>query len=152
MRKFNFMKRKEIKNFLKDIKEYYGVEFSKDYLFILRDSKIYICSKEFLNLDTKNVNINTLGLYFCKIEKDGIRLSIEGSQILKPKKNIIEINEEESRKWLSGSDLEISKELKGFLVVKSNKDFIGTGKAKEGKLLNYIPKYRRITSKVQVFD
>ena len=88
-------------------------------------------------------------MYFCDLENE-IRLSIEGSQIIGPKaaKNVVEINEEQTKEWLKGEDLEIDgkSNYSGFVIIKHNADFLGTGKYKENKILNYVSKSRRISS------
>jgi len=32
----------------------------------------------------------------------------------------------------------------GFVIIKHNKDFFGSGKFKDGRLLNFLPKIRRL--------
>ncbi len=96
--------------------------------------------------------VERVGVYFAKLvkEKDGtesIRLSIEGTQILKDqiKKNIFEIPDSKTAEaWMKGRELNISTGKKGFLVMKYKDDFLGTGKASEEKITNFIPKSRRL--------
>jgi NOL1/NOP2/fmu family ribosome biogenesis protein len=88
-------------------------------------------------------------MYFCEIDRQGIRLSIEGSQIVGPKavQNVVEISEEEAKRWLKGEDLEKEcKDCNGFVILKHNKDFLGNGKYKNGRILNYVGKARRISA------
>ena len=75
-----------------------------------------------------------------------LRLSIEGSQIMGPyaKKNVLELSKEASRDWLKGRDLAVETDCSGFVIVKSGDDFMGCGKVKDNKLLNFVPKIRRI--------
>jgi len=151
MKKLRFLNKKETKSILKKIKEYYGDTFSIEHIYsITPENKIFIISKEFSNFRFDRLKINTLGLYIAKLEKDGIRLSIEGSQIIKPTKNILELNQEQSKNWLNGQQLEIKSDEKGYKVIKLGNDFLGTGKLTENRLINYIPKYRRIYSKVKI--
>ena len=86
-------------------------------------------------------------MYFCDLE-NGIRLSIEGSQIIGPKatKNVVEINDEQVKQWLKGEDLEIEDKnnYSGFVIIKNKNDFLGTGKIKDNKILNYVNKGRRV--------
>jgi NOL1/NOP2/fmu family ribosome biogenesis protein len=84
-------------------------------------------------------------MYFCEIDNLGMRLSIEGSQIIGPKatKNILEINDEQTKQWFKGEDLEMNGNFSGFLIIKYKDDFLGTGKYSNGKILNYIHKNRR---------
>ncbi|MCX8172837.1 MAG: hypothetical protein N3D09_04410 [Archaeoglobaceae archaeon] len=86
------------------------------------------------------------GIYFGKIEKDGLRLSIEGSFIVGrvAKKGVVELEDEKALKWLSGEDIESS--YKGYCILKWGQYYIGCGKG-NGKLIkNYVPKDRRLKS------
>ncbi|MBC7094569.1 hypothetical protein [Thermococcus sp.] len=89
------------------------------------------------------------GLYFGKIESDGIRLTIEGSFLVGPKatKNVIEVGEEDAKLWLSGKDLKTSTEMRGWVILKWGLYYLGCGKAKDGIIKNYVPKERRINLK-----
>ena len=75
-----------------------------------------------------------------------LRLSIEGSQLIgkAAKKNVVEISDCQVKKWLFGNDIEIGTACEGFVIVRNKNDFLGTGKIKDGVLLNFIPKTRRI--------
>ena len=102
------LNKKQVSHILNELKGYYGIkELDIDYSFFQNKDKIYLISKEFRNLNTKDLRINNIGLYFLDIEK-GLRLSIEGSQIIgkKATKNIHELNDQEIREWLRGYDLE----------------------------------------------
>ncbi len=85
------------------------------------------------------------GLYFGTIEKEGIRLSIEGSFIVGrlAKKNVIEVDDETAKKWMSGEDLELP--VKGYIILKWRKFFLGCGKGNGKIVKNYVPKERRIS-------
>ncbi len=95
--------------------------------------------------------IERLGVYFAKIDEstNDIRLSIEGTQILKEQisKNIFEIPDEHVEDWMKGHELNIQTGMKGFVVMKHKDDFLGTGKASENKIGNFIPKNRRLKEK-----
>lgn len=152
MPKLKFLNKKETRQILNNIKDHYGTTFKENYIFLKNNQeKIYIINKYFAKLDTKHIRLNNIGLYVAKIEKAGIRLTIEGSQLVKPIKNTIKITKQQQKKWLNGQELDIDKKLDTYLVVKSGKDFIGTGKARDGKLLNFIPKRRRIISEVKIY-
>ena len=97
--------------------------------------------------------IERVGAYFAKITDDKgvrrIRLSIEGTQMLKKqiKKNILEISEKDAEEWMKGHELYIKTGKRDFLIMKHNDDFLGTGKASENKIGNFIPKSRRLREK-----
>lgn len=95
--------------------------------------------------------IERIGVYFAKKdERDGtLRLSIEGTQIFKDQinKNIFELSENQVEPWMKGQELNIKTGKKGFLVMKYKENFLGTGKASEEKITNFIPKNRRLKEK-----
>ncbi len=97
------------------------------------------------------VPVEKIGVYFAKIINDDIKLTIEGSQILKNQisKGIFEISSEQSEEWMMGGELNIKTGLKGFVIIKNREtgDFLGCGKASESKITNFIPKSRRLKSK-----
>ncbi len=86
------------------------------------------------------------GVYFARIESDGIRLTIEGSFLVGPKatKNVVELDDERARRYLAGESVEIDGSLYGWVIVRWRDYFLGSAKAKEGKLINYVPKERRL--------
>ena len=117
-----------------------------DYLFFQKREKFYIISKKFKDLNIENLNLNSLGLYIAKKENTGIRLSIEGSQIIGPYCNKNILNLKNPNEWLQGKDITTNKKLKGFVIIKHKKDFLGSGYYKKNKILNFIPKSRRISN------
>lgn len=147
---------KKTKELLKILESQYGTDYSsliKNYiLYINKDNKIFIINKEFSQLDTSKVRINSLGLYLGELHNNQLRTSIEGSQLLgkDAKKNVIEIDISQKRAWLRGKDMEIKHENTGFLIVKCKTqdgiDFLCSGKVKSNNLMNFIPKNRRIAS------
>ena len=151
MLELKIMNSKEIKEIYKLIENQWGAKIKLDYAF-LKNSKdrIFIVNKELSKLDLSKLRINSAGLYFCEIDDKGIRLSIEGSQIIGSKaiKNIVEITNDQAKQWLKGEDLEINGDYKGFVILKQNNDFLGSGKYKNGKILNYVNKGRRVLSSI----
>ena len=93
--------------------------------------------------------VERVGIYFGKEVNDKIRLSIEGTQLLSSQitKNIFELNEQQAEEWMLGRELQIITEKKDFLVIKYKNHFLGTGKASELKISNFIPKNRRLKNK-----
>jgi NOL1/NOP2/fmu family ribosome biogenesis protein len=139
---------KEVKEIKKKIFEQWGTEFKTDFAFLLSSKdRIYLVSKDVSKIDYAKMRLQVVGVYFGEIMDNGeLRLSIEGSQLIgkEATKNVVEI--EEVKQWLFGNDLQIQTECTGFVIVKHNNDFMGTGKVKEGMLLNFVPKIRRVTS------
>ena len=135
---------KERKLFLKALEKQFGFREPIRYDLFIRKDKIYAMCKEFSSANLKNLNINSIGLYIAKKEKNRIRFSIEGSQIIgsKSTKNIFEVTSPED--WLQGKDIENKSILKNFVLIKYKNDFLGCGFCKNDKVLNYIPKSRRL--------
>ncbi|HLC66879.1 MAG TPA: hypothetical protein VJK52_04525 [Candidatus Nanoarchaeia archaeon] len=110
--------------------------------------RLYLITGDFGRIPPRTLNLDAAGLYFGELRNEELRLSIEGSQLIGPPatKNIAEIDPMTMRKWLKGEDIPWSGPGEGFLLIKCGRDFCGTGKLKEGKILNFVPKARRILS------
>ena len=144
MFKLNKLTNKEVNSVLRKIQERYNSNpIQNNYAFFInKKNKIYIINKKFLKAKIK-ANLDTLGMYFCKLEKDGIRLSIEGSMLIKnPKTNVIKLNKEQFESYMGGNDLEIQTK-KGYVLLQYNKKIISCGKAIENNIQNFVPKARR---------
>lgn len=147
MPQLKILNNKEIKEICKLIEKQWGAKPKLDYGFLQNNkNRVFIISKDISKIDLSKLRLNSVGMYFCEIDDKGIRLSIEGSQIIGPKatKNVVELNEEETKKWFKGENLEIKGDYSGFLIIKNNNDFLGTGKYSNGKILNYVGKSRRV--------
>jgi len=97
----------------------------------------------------KTFVIERIGVYFAKEQNGEVRLSLEGVHLLKDQiiKGIFELDEKQADEWMHGSELNLETGKKGFLVMKYKEYFLGTGKASEKKISNYIPKNRRLKFK-----
>jgi len=141
---------KEKKQLLQQIKKQWDADFNPDFVFFKNEKqKIYAIHKDVAKIDLSGARINSVGIYFGEDKKGELRLSIEGSQLIGPlaKKNIIELDDEESIAWLRGEDLEKDCDCSGFIIIKHNDDYISTGKyTADKRLLNFVPKARRLIS------
>ena len=150
MPELKILNSKEIKEIYGLIEKQWGTKIKLDCGFLKNiKNRIFIISRDIAKIDTSKLRINSAGMYFCEMGFKGIRLSIEGSQIVGPKaaKNVADLDDEETKKWLNGEDIE--KEChgcNGFVIIKNNRDFIGTGKYSNGRILNYVSKSRRINA------
>tara|TARA_Y100000310_G_scaffold344921_1_gene460526 strand:+ start:3126 stop:3578 length:453 start_codon:yes stop_codon:yes gene_type:complete len=144
MLKLNKLTNKEVRSISRKLKERYSCEFENNYAFFVnKDGKIYIVNKRFLKAKIKN-KLNSIGIYFCKYEKDGLRLSIEGSMLMKnPKANVIKLNKSQFETWMKGNDLELKYE-KGYVLLEYDNMIIGCGKSNSENILNFVPKARRM--------
>ena len=133
---------KQIKKFHKVLEEQFGFKKKLDYTFISRKGKIYIISKK---INEFPINyFHTKGLYIAKEEASGIRLSIEGSQLIGPNctKNILILDN--FNEWMEGKDISTNNIFKNMVIIKYKNDFLGCGIYKNNTILNFVPKSRRI--------
>lgn len=144
---------KDAKKLILELSSLYGVDLSNllTYSFYINSrGKINISTQDFLNMDF--ARINSVGIYFGTISDHGtFRPSIEGSQIIKPKQNIVKLDDKGFQSYITGESLFldevefVNKTEEGtFFIVKYKGNFIGSVSLREKELLNYISKGRRI--------
>lgn len=148
--KTEILNSKEKKLLFKKLKDQWktNTDLLKDKVFFRKSSgKVFILEKEAAELLIEtNVRIYSYGNYFGTDVENGFRVSIEGSQIIGEisNANIIELNDDEIKQWVAGNDMTKDFPSNGFVIIKNKKDFYGCGKSGNGRILNYIPKARRI--------
>ncbi len=130
----------------KDIKERFGAEI--DFKIKEMGKKRVYAYKECPELENQPMDIIHYGVYFGRIEKDGLRLSIEGTQLIgrRAKNNIVEIDYYKAIKWMKGEDIKVESEAYGYVILKWKNYYLGCGKLKDGTIINFVPKDRRITT------
>ncbi len=144
---------KERKKVIGILKEQFGVEDVPGILIKRGKERIFLFTGSFGKKDLYDLSrvsfVERVGVYFAKENNGEIRLSIEGSQILKDQisKNVVELNENEMQTWMMGHELRKETGVRGFVIVKYKNDMLGTGKASEEKITNFIPKSRRLKDK-----
>ena len=144
-----FLNARERKRLIELLREQYGFDKRPDYVFLLSEkNRIYIINSEIRRLDFDRLNVNTIGLYFGEVHDNEIRLSIEGSQIVGPHadRNVIEVNAKDAREWMRGEDIHYDYPSKKFVIIRCGNDYMGCGRAKGNRILNHVPKTRRIRS------
>src|SRR3989338_6098840 len=140
---------KEVRTLIEELNEHFDSKFSTDKAMVENNKrKIFLINKDCGRIDEKKLRINNLGLYFCTREKDGFRLSLEGSQMINPQKNFYSVTKEMAAKWIAGENIEANEPLDGYVIIKYKYDAIGCGKFKEGIILNAVSKERRIQAVV----
>lgn len=93
----------------------------------------------------KILTIDSIGLYFAFSKEQDFRLGFDASILYgKASKKIIELDENEAKEWLNGKDIDKKTGKQGFFLVKHKRDILGCGKATPEKLLNFVPKERRV--------
>lgn len=149
MPELKILNSKEIKEIYKLIEKQWGAKIKLDYGFLRNNkNRIFIINNDISKIDTSKLRLNSVGMYFCEDDRAGIRLSIEGSQIIgqKAAKNVVELDEDDAKKWFRGEDIEKEcHDCDGFVILKNKDDFLGSGKYKNGRILNYLGKSRRIS-------
>lgn len=146
---------KEKKPILKFINEQWGDCFDhKEFVFLLNNkAKLYISNADIGQIDLDKLRIDHVGMYFGTVEDDGIRLSIEGSQLVGPRaektNNIIELNDEEAAAWIRGEDIEKPEYTEScdskYVLIKNKDDFLGCTRQANGIIRNFVPKARRVS-------
>ncbi|MEM2173438.1 MAG: hypothetical protein QXJ34_00330 [Candidatus Pacearchaeota archaeon] len=153
--KFKLLSKKEEKEIMRHLKEY-GLTLSHGFVLLKSENKIFIAPKQSLNfLDIAM----RAGFYLGKLEAGGFRLSFDATQLFAKQAkhnmhNTLELTRDELVAWMQGKNIKDLKNLeegkskgkggKGFVILKHGDDFLGCGLLKDGKLLNYVPKERRI--------
>ncbi len=137
----------------RQLNEQFGIKTIPGIIVKRNEERLFLFSG---NLNEKDISqiekcafIERMGVYFAKLFDGKIRLSIEGSQILKDQitKNIFELDDQLAEEWMKGRELPIKTGKHEFLIMKHGEDFLGTGKASEEKIGNFIPKNRRLREK-----
>jgi len=101
-------------------------------------------SKDELLALSEAVHIEIIGLYLLKKEH-GLRLSFDATQLLQKQitKNILDINKEQYEQWIRGHDIEMQAP-SGTLMIRYGNDCIGCGKSTGERIINHVPKERRL--------
>lgn len=137
----------------KKLNEQFGVKEIPGMLIKFGKDRIFFYSGNLKENEIRKIEselpIERIGVYFARILNDFPKLSIEGTQILKEQisKNVFELDEIQSKNWMSGRDLNLVSQQKGFLVMKYKEEVLGCGKASENKISNFIPKMRRLKNR-----
>lgn len=146
----HFIKSSEKKKITEQLKEQFGIENLPYLLIESGKEKIRAfsghLSKEEISQISQILNIESIGIYLIKKEQDSeLRLSFDATHLLKDqiKKNIIDINENQASEWVRGFDLSINNN-RGIFIIKNNSDFLGCGKSSGERIINHVPKDRRI--------
>ena len=144
------IKGKERKEFIEKLDEQFGIKKIPGELFRRGKERIFLFSGSFDEDKIRKLEkisfVERAGVYLGKIEEFGIRLSIEGSEILKSQisKNVIELDDKEKDTWMMGHEVLKKTGFTGFVIIKYKSDMLGTGKASAEKITNFIPKSRRL--------
>ncbi|HKL23803.1 MAG TPA: hypothetical protein VJ912_00540 [Candidatus Nanoarchaeia archaeon] len=146
------LNKEKTKQISEKLEQQFGIKELRGLLVKKGKERVFLFQGKFTEKEIKDLEkitpIERAGVYIGKYipGEDAFRLSIEGTQVFKNQinKNIFELNEEQAGKWMSGQELNLKPEKKGFVVMKYKDNFLGCGKASEEKITNFIPKNRRL--------
>jgi len=147
MQQLKILNTREIKEILRYLEKQFGItDKPKNTLLISEKGDVYTVDSAIKEIDYEKLRINTMGIYIGEFRNGEFRPSIEGSQIFGPlaSKGILEVDKKLAKMWMYGLDIPCKEELKGWIIIKSGEDYMGSGRCKEGKILNHVPKGRRI--------
>jgi len=158
MQKLTVLNTREKKKIVDELKELYGFKGKIDEAILMSPKqKLYLLTKDIAMIDKDEeheLRIDSAGLYIGRVEETGgIRLSIEGSQLVgkHATKHVLIIDEAHLEPWVKGEDFELSdKEKKqvgeehGFFIIKYGKDFIGCAQIKNNNVRSLVSKERRL--------
>lgn len=151
--KIKIFSQSEKQRILNKLNEQFGINELSGTITMLGSERIFLFQGDFTEKQIQKLSntipIERTGFYFAKEQNDAIRLSLDAAHLLKEQitKNIFELNQEQAEQWLHGNELNIETNLRGFIILKYKEDLIGTGRASENKITNFIPKNRRLRSK-----
>lgn len=150
-----FVKTPEKRKIIEKLEGQFGIE-ELNFLLIESGKEKYRAfsgslSKDEISKMSELTNIEIIGMYILREENNEFRLSMDASLTLSKqiKKNIVEISKDDFEKWIRGFDLEI-KVPRGVYIIKYQEDFVGCGKSNEEKIFNYVPKDRRLKTKLPI--
>lgn len=159
MQSLTFLNTREIKQLREPIIEQFGYFPEGNYAFLRSENdRIFIVSKDIARLNLQHLIIERIGLYFAESRKSEahkqpqVRLSKEGAQFLareaQKKKikltNVVTLSAEEVKNYFLGIDVDkdLGEKVRPILL-QYNQEILGCAKYKEGKILNFLPKYHR---------
>jgi len=143
---------RERKELLEKLSERYGFTGSFDYLlFRNTEGKHYVVNRAIEEYLDKSLYIERVGIYVFQDQHGEFRFTIEGSQLIGPHatKGIVELTPAQRDQWMLGKDIALDQAGQEnmqqiFYIARCSEDWLGCGKAKNGMLLNYVPKERYV--------
>jgi NOL1/NOP2/fmu family ribosome biogenesis protein len=150
--KIQFIKSPEKKKIVQQLTEQFGLSELPYLLVESGKEKIRgfsgTMNKEEIEELSEIAPIESIGLYLIRVEHD-IRLSFDASHILSNQfnKNIVDISDLDYEEWIRGYDIPLQVP-SGTYLIKYKDDFLGCAKSNGEKLINHVPKERRLKTKM----
>lgn len=130
------------------LEEQWGFARKLDHVYLLTaKNRLFFVNQDIERLNLQGLRVSSVGVYVGELlQERELRLSIEGSQLVghHATKNVVALDALQARLWLKGQDLDMKTESNAFVILKHGDDFLGCGKAKDGRIINFVPKTRRI--------
>lgn len=147
--KIETLNKKAKKQFEEKIKERFEIILPRCLLIKGGKNKIRLFTGDFseheLNIIKGIIRLETVGMYYSQFDKNNeIRLAFSASNLFKASKNILELDEKQMKEWFKGEDLNIKFKNRGYVLLKYDDMIIGCGKATSDKIINFVPKEKRI--------
>ena len=147
MKSLRILNTREVRDIISKLEKQYDCVLAFDFAFLMdSNNKIFVVDRDAAQINFEKLRINSVGLYFAEVTKNGeIRLTMEGSQIVGPlaRKNVVDLDEAQVRTYFFGEELIVEADVEGFVLLRFHEDFFGAARYKDGKILNYLPKYHR---------
>jgi len=119
MQQLKALNSRQKKEIYKQLEEQFGFTEKIDAIFLENSKeKIYLLSNDYAHLEVTGLRVNNKAMYFGKKEHDGFRLSIEGAQLIKPTKNVIDLTKAQAELWMTGEDIPFEGHA-GFVILNS---------------------------------
>jgi NOL1/NOP2/fmu family ribosome biogenesis protein len=143
---------RERKELLQKLEDRYGYTGSFDYaIFRNTEGKHYLANRAIEEYLDRGLYLERVGVYMFQDQHGELRFTIEGSQLVGPHstRGIVELTPAQRDQWMLGKDIVLDQEgqeglAQIFYLVRCGEDWLGCGKAKNGVLLNYVPKERYV--------
>ncbi|MSS74480.1 hypothetical protein EXS72_02460 [Candidatus Pacearchaeota archaeon] len=148
--KFEFYDSKKRKKLIEQLNERFGVTEIPKLLFETGKERVRGFTGD-LTIDelydlSKITNIEFLGAYLFKPDEErSVRLGFDACVLFNKQlsKNIIDISAEQLKIWMKGENLPFVIQ-KGMYLVRHENDFFGCAISDGEKLINFVPKERRL--------
>jgi len=157
MQNLKILNTRDVKHILEKLEAQFGYTKERgelDFIFLMnKDNRIYLLSKDVGQIDIETLRIDSMGMYFGELYNESVRLSIEGAQIIAKDatKGIVYIDRDQMLSWIKGSDIPFDENPgNSFIIVAyhdeitGKDDILGCGKYKDGKIMNYVSKSRKL--------
>ncbi len=143
------LKARERRDVAAELRRQFGGAPELEALLENREGKLFAASVDVGRVDLSRLRVEAVGLAVGRRQTDGLRLSIEGSQLVGPhaSHHVLKLDDQQLAAWLRGESVPAPGE-DGYFLLRAGQDFVGCAKRKGGLLLNAVPKARRLRERI----